>query len=50
MNNKQWKSSENVIEMLEALLDYKDFNILKRVNNLQVFYIQCCKDHLHLLP
>lgn len=38
MNNKQWKSSENVIEMLEDLLDYKDFNILKRVNNLHILY------------
>ena len=38
MNNKQWKSSENVIEMLEDLLDSKDFNILKRVNNLHILY------------
>ena len=50
MNNEQWENSEDVVEMLEALFDYHKFDVLKRVNELQLFYVECCKEHLHLLP
>ena len=50
MNNEQWKNSEDVIEMLEALFDYHKFDVLKRVNELQLFYVECCKEQLYLLP
>jgi hypothetical protein len=50
MSNEQWKNSEDIIEMLEALFDYHKFDVLKRVNELQLFYVECCKEHLYLLP
>jgi len=50
MNNEQWKKSEDAIEMLEALFDHHKFDVLKCVNELQLFYVECCKQYLHLLP
>ena len=50
MNNEQWNNSEDVIEMLEALFDYHKFDVLKRVNELQLFYVECCKEYIYLLP
>ncbi len=50
MNNKQWKECDNSIDMLEALFDYYEFDILKKVYDLQLFYVECCKSHLDVLP
>ena len=50
MDNEQWENSEDAVEMLEALFDYHKLDVLKLVNELQLFYVECCKKHLHLLP
>ena len=47
MNNKQWSNSESAVEMLSALNDElrNKFKI-----ELQLYFINCCKHYLHLLP
>lgn len=47
MNNQQWNNSESAADMLSALND-----ALKEEckTELQLFFIDCCKRYLHLLP
>jgi len=47
MNNQQWSNSESAVEMLSALTDElkQKFKI-----ELQLYFIDCCKHYLHLLP
>jgi hypothetical protein len=47
MNNQQWSSSDSAVEMLSALNDEQrqKFKV-----ELQLFFIDCCRAYLHLLP
>jgi hypothetical protein len=47
MNNQQWSNSESAVEMLSALTDEEKH---KFKIELQLYFIDCCKYYLHLLP
>lgn len=49
MNNEQWNSSNDAVEMLVALKEHSENEFLGRVNSLQRFYIKCCRKKLFLL-
>jgi len=50
MSADTWLSSNNALEMLESYKAYDEKCFLNTVNQLQVYYILCCKKQLSLLP
>lgn len=50
MNNQDWELSNDALAMLIALKDYDEQVFSGYINELQRFYIDCCKKKLFLLP
>ena len=50
MNNHEWNSSDNAVDMLISLRSYDEQAFKGHVKELQFFYVECCKAQLYLLP